>query len=246
MPALDVRVSRDTIRAMRQSMPPEEFGREFLVWWDAPDEFSSDGLDVDRWLAMDDASSGPLAPIAFGVTVAPERDRSWIGVAGRRDGDLVQVELAAEARGTRWVVGWLAERIPRWNPSAVVLDGTALSLAAPLEELGFEVRTTTSVDRTQATVGFFDLFNAEKLRHPGEDQLTDAVRSVTKRPMSNGFVWDGPQAGPLVAVTLATYGVVTTAAPPPPPSPRRLASDAGPSRATRGQRGDVDVASAGF
>jgi hypothetical protein len=247
MSALDVRVDRDTIRSMRQALSPEEFAREFMVWWDEPDDFIADGLDPQAWLDMEGATAGPLTPLAVGVTVSPDRQRAWIGVAGQREDDLLQVELVAEGRGTRWLVDWLAARIPQWNPCAVVLDGTALSIAKPLADLGFEVTTTSSTDRTQATVGLFDLFNAGKLRHPGEEQLDQSVQTAAKKPMANGFVWDGPNAGPLVAITLAAYGVATAEVPEPPPAPRRIGGSPRTTESSpRRPRREVDVATAGF
>lgn len=243
MPALGRRVMVQTVRDMRQSMPPPEFAREFMVWHDEPDELDAGDLDVAEWNALEGVDTGVLKPLAFGVTVAHDRSRSWIGMAGVRGDDLVQIELVADQRGTRWPVQWLAERVPRWDPCAVVLDGTALSLTGPLEDEGIEVTTTTSRDRAQATVEFFDMFGAAKLRHPGEPQLDAAIENATKRPLGDGFVWEGELVGPLVSVTLALHGVLEhgrPSAPTPDPQPVRT------KRGGRGGSYTSDLATAGF
>jgi len=236
MPALGRRVTVETVRSMRQAMPPDEFGREFMVWWDALTEAGESPLDISAWNGMDQVETGKLHQVAFGVSVAPDRSRSWIGVAGHRADGLAQVELVATQAGTEWPAMWLATRVEKWNPVAIVLDGTALHLARPLEDLGIEATTTTTRDRVQATVGFFDLFRDDKIRHPGDPQLDAAVESATVRHLLEGFVWEGPTVGPLVAVTLALYGLGQARPAPPPAEPLPVTSS---SRDSGGQTDDL-------
>jgi hypothetical protein len=223
------RITVQTLRDARQAMPPDEYPRECLGWWDDPDGLGLDELSMELWSDMDGATAEPLEPVAFGVTVYPDRGRAAIGVAGRRADGLAQVELVAEGRGVRWPVEWIASRVPIWQPCAVVLDGTALSLAPQFEELGIEVITTSSVQRAQAAVGLYDDFAGTRLRHPGERLLDRAVETSTRRAIgSSGFVWDGPDSGPLAAVSLAHWGLSVYGAQQkkaPPPAPAGISDD---------------------
>jgi hypothetical protein len=239
------RITIQTLDDLRHDLPLEEWVRECMGQWEEPATTGQEKLDTELWAGMGQPDTGPLSPLAFGVTVYPDRARAAIGVAGRRDDDLVQVELVAEGRGVRWPLDWIASRVPVWKPCAVVLDGTALALAPHFEELGIEVVTTSSGDRAQATVGFYDDFMAERLRHPGEQMLDRGIETATRRKLGVGFVWDGPEVGPLSAVTLAHWGLATHGAPPapspPPPLPARRAQR---SRATDSLTSDLT--SAGF
>lgn len=220
------RITVQDLDDTRNELPPEEWLRECMGQWEEPATELDQRLDTELWAGMGQPDTGPLSPLAFGVTIYPDRARAAIGVAGRREDDLVQVELVAEGRGVRWPLDWIASRVPVWKPCAVVLDGTALALAPHFEELGIEVVTTSSGDRAQATVGFYDDFMAERLRQPGEQLLDRAVETATRRKLGVGFVWDGPEVGPLSAVTLAHWGLATHGAPPapPPPAPRKAKS----------------------
>lgn len=217
------RISLETLDDMRQAMPPAEFMRECLGWWDDPAEGGEERLDEALWTDMRGVTSEDLSALAFGITVHPDRSRAVIGVSGRRSDGFVQVEVVAEGRGTRWPVDWITSRIPTWHPCAVILDGTAASLAPLFEDLGIEAVTTSSTDRAQASVGFYDDFMAARLRQPGELLLDEAVRTSTRRKMRDGFVWDGPNSSPLAAVSLAHWGMTVFGGPvekPPPASPK--------------------------
>lgn len=225
------------VQAEREALPPEEFLRERLGVWDEPVERAA-AVDAGLWAAAAGADSRRLAPVAFGVTVAPDRSRAFVGVAGRRGDGRVQVELVASAAGVDWVPGWVAERVRRWVPCAVVLDGTAASLAVPLAELGVDAVCTTVRERAAGTVGLYDLLGAGRLRHPGGPELSRSAAGAGRRVLADGWVWDGPGVGPLVSVTLASHGLAVHGRPRPAPgSPRTSGGDAGAAH---------ELATAGF
>jgi hypothetical protein len=241
------RITVQDLDDTRNALPPEEWIRECMGQWEEPAADGEEKLDVEQWGGMGQATTDPLKPLAFGVTVYPDRARAAIGVAGHREDDLVQVELVAEGRGVRWPLDWIATRIPIWNPCAVVLDGTALPLAPYFEELGIEVTTTTSGDRAQAAVGFFDDFNADRLRHPGERLLDRAIETSARRTRAaGGFFWDGPDSGPLNAVTLAHWGLAVHGAFVEPPAKPLPVRNARPSRTTSNRRHAKDLNTVGF
>ncbi len=207
------------VRAERQALPPRGFARERMGWWDAPAEQAERPIRPDVWARAATADAAPMVRVAFGVTVAADRGRTTIGVAGLRADGRVQVEVVADGRGVDWAPSWLAERVVRWGPVAVVLDGTALPLQPSLADLGVVAQPTTTTERSQASVAFFDALVAGGLCHPDEPLLNTAALTATRRPLTSGWVWEGPSVGALQAVTLARWGLVTAEVPRTPQPP---------------------------
>ncbi len=188
------------VQAERQALPPSEFARERMGWWDEPTEAAECPIRPDVWARAGTADASSLVRVAFGVTVAPDRSRTTIGVAGLRADGRVQVEVVADGRGVDWAPLWLIERVGRWDPVAVVLDGTALPLQPSLADLGVVAQPTTTTERAQASVAFFDALGAGGLCHPDEPLLNTAALTATRRPLTSGWVWEGPSVGALQAV----------------------------------------------
>ncbi len=207
------------MRSFRRAMPAEEFAREFLSWWDEPAGEAERPIRPDVWARAATADAAPLVRVVFGVTVAADRSRTTIGVAGLRADSRVQVEVVADGRGVDWAPLWLLERVSRWDPVAVVLDGTALPLQPSLADLGVVAQPTTTTERSQASVAFFDALVAGGLCHPDEPLLNTAALTATRRPLTSGWVWEGAAVGALQAVTLARWGLVTAEVPRTPQPP---------------------------
>ncbi len=224
-PALGRRIPLHTMRSFRRAMPPEEFAREFLSWWDEPAGEVERPIRPEVWARAATADAAALTRVAFGVTVAADRSRTTIGVAGLRTDGRVQVEVVADGRGVDWAPLWLAERVGRWDPVAVVLDGTALPLQPSLAALDVLAQPTTTSERSQASVAFFDALGAGGLCHPDEPLLNTAALTATRRPLTSGWVWEGSAVGALQAVTLARWGLVTAEVPRTPQPPLLIRSD---------------------
>ena len=232
-------ISEDIIAADLQTMKLNEFRRAYLNQWVAKDAPPDPVIDDLVWSSKADPDSGRLFPVAFGVTVAPDRSKTIIAVAGYRADGLAQVEVMAEQAGVDWAVPWLVERVARWDPCAVVLDGTAKGFKAELAAARIESEPTTSTIRAQATVGFYDAVSEDRLRHTGDPLLAGEMATAQKRDLGDGWVWEGA-VGRLQAVTLAHHGLLTYGRPAaPPPSPRL--TDAGDH-----PRETADLIEAGF
>lgn len=221
-PALGRRIPIRAVASERRSLTPLEFARERMGWWEDPAE-GVDGMPVEVWNSRRDVDAGRLTPVAFSVTVAPDRSWTTIGAAGRRADGRAQLEVPAEGPGVDWAVDWLADRVARWDPCAVVLDGTAKPLLPALQDAGIEPVLTTTGERVAAATGLYDGVTEGRVAHTGDPLLAQSVAAVQKRKIGDGWVWDGPQASPLQAVSLALYGLVAHGAVrPPPPAPRAV------------------------
>lgn len=234
-------ISEEAIAADLLTMGLNEWRRAYLNHWVVKDAPVEAVIPKQLWAAKADPKPGRLAPVAFGITVNPQRrDRTTIGIAGRRADGRVQVEVVAEGPGIDWAISWVIERVARWDPCAVVLDGTALALAKPLAVALIEATPTTVTDRAQASVDFYDAVTQDRLRHVGDPVLASSVDGAAKRLISLRWVWDGPGVDPVQAVTLAHWGLLQYLPKPAPADPRNVAG--GPGGATE----TADLAAVGF
>lgn len=226
-PALERRITIDYIRAEREALPPDEFGRERLGWWDKPDEGAAALIKPDMWNPLADPLSVPVDPVAFGVYVKTDRTQSAIGVVGRRADGKLHVGVVPAVRGkqidslpgTAWIPDRVRELVEAWKPCAVVIDGhsAAASLITTIEGLGVDVVKSNATDLAKACGAMYDAITAERdseasLRHVGTGPLMRSVTSAKKRDLSDAWAWDRKDKDSditqLMAVTLALHGLV--------------------------------------
>lgn len=216
-PAMGRRISQANIAAERRAMPPYEFGRERMGWWDDPVANASP-ITPDAWSACVDKDSRPEDPVAFAVDVTPDRSRTAIAITGRRADGLYHGELAYHQDGTGWVVDQLVDSARRVGMCALTLDpsGPAGSLVAELQERGFStdpgpnewrLHLVSAREHAQACGALADDVTNDRWRHPGQSPLLQAVDGAVTRDLADAWAWSRRNSGvdisPLVAVTLA-------------------------------------------
>ncbi|WP_293311751.1 hypothetical protein [Mycolicibacterium sp.] len=224
-PALERRITLGYIQAEREALPPAEFARERLGWWDEPDTAGESVIGPELWAPLADPLSEPIDPVAFGVYVKLDRTQSAIGVVGRRADGKLHVGVVPAVRGkaidslpgTAWIPDRVRELAQEWKPCAVVIDphSAAGSLITTIEGLGVEVVKSNATDLTKACGAFYDAVTADRdsddsLRHRGAGPLARAVTSAKKRELSDAWAWDRKDRDSditqLMAVTLALHG----------------------------------------
>ena len=148
-PGADRRIPIQYLRDERQELPPEEWARERLGWWDDPPE-GSDEIPVTAWLARVDPESSIVGKRVLAVDVSPGRAPSAaIAGAGRRADGATHAALIEHRAGTGWTVGRLLELLERGDIAAIVLDSAspAAALLPDLEAAGLSVRSATNAAR---------------------------------------------------------------------------------------------------
>ena len=211
-PTLGRRITFDYVRAERRGMPPEEFARERLGWWDESDSLDGGAFPVEAWEACRTTELALGAPLSFAVEVAEDRSWSCVAAAGKGVGGL-HVEVGEYAEGVSWVLDRVVELTRRNRRSRVVVQrsSAAGSLLPGMRDRGVVVLEATSADYAAACGGLHDLVTAGGLRHSGQPELDVAVRHARTKPAGDGaWVWNRRTASvdisPLVAVTLAAWG----------------------------------------
>jgi hypothetical protein len=217
-PAIGRRISEEHIADERKAMPPPEFARERLGWWDEPDDEEAHELpiDIELWDEMLDAKSGPGDPVAFGYDVAPDRHAAAICGAGFRPDGRIHVEVIEHRAGTEWVAPRLAELKRKWKPRGQFADRlTVESLRDNLEAEHLRVHDEESLSAAQlaaACARLVDWCNRRKLAHRGDMQFVAALRIAIKRDIEGGWVWSKRRTEGditvLVAMTAAVYGLL--------------------------------------
>lgn len=217
-PALGKRISHDWVERERTvEMSSRSFAVERLSIGDWPD--TSDAgkrvIAADVWDALEDRQSTALDPVCFAFDVSPDRSMASIAAAGRREDGKVHVEVVERRRGTGWVVGRAEELLASHPNSGLICDGAGPA-GSLLPEFRDEPRTVTAGEHARACGMFFDAATPEEdnLRHLGTRELSNALAGARKRSLGDAWAWSRKSSSvdisPLVACTLAYWGVATT------------------------------------
>jgi hypothetical protein len=214
-PAVGYRLTLEKCGNERLTLGDALFARERL----GVGTYPSDGSDTwqvigeDAWRALADGDSQPADPVSFAIDVTPDRAHASICVAGA-NGEAVHVEVVDNRPGTGWVVERAADLHERWSPRCWVVDAgsPAGSLIGDLEErLGVEVVTPKVREIAQATGQFYDAVAAGQIVHLDQAPLATALAGARKRDLGEAWAWarrgEGVDISPLVAVTLARWGL---------------------------------------
>lgn len=195
----------------------DRFRREYLNLWVNIDVLT--GIDAVIWAGCRDDELVPGDRLSLALDMTPERDRGALVAAGDVDGrtplEVIEHTSDVERLSRRTIEVAAAHR------ATVVLDrgNPASSLVPQLERAGVDVRLISGPEFARACGDFFDAARYRRLSHRGDYRLADAVLAATKRTMGESWVWRrrGPSdISPLVAATLARWGIVSAAPKPVP------------------------------
>jgi hypothetical protein len=241
-PSLDLPggVTSDALADAALTQDADTFRREHLNVW--VDLSQITGIDAVTWAACRRDDLVPGEPVAFGLDFTPERDRGALVACGDVDGvtPLEVIEASSDLEG---LVASAAERANRWRAPIVIDRGSPAASAVPALERAtaygppapvhnrrgvieggerrHRVRLIGQPDLVRACGDFHDASVHCRLSHRGDYRLTDAVASAAKRRVGDAWLWrrrGNSDISPLVAATLARWGIVTA---PDPPAPAR-------------------------
>lgn len=223
-PALGIRITPEHVGREYDSMGKTGFARERLGVGNYPSESGDLWTVIPEvvWRDLADPDSQVGERLAFAVDATPGGSHAALGVAGIRADELVHTELVEHRRGTSWVVEYAVEIQERWSPIGFVVDprGPAGFLIPDLEAAGVEVLKTSSQDVGSATDAFIAACGAadgdeSSLRYRPHPSLDTAVAGADVKPLGDGRKWNrrspSVDISPLVAVTLARWGLTTIA-----------------------------------
>lgn len=203
-PAYGRRITEESLSAFRQALPPEEFAREFLGWWDEPVTNTSD-LTAAEWVEVE-TEAAPTGTLFMAVDVAPSH--TWASVAVCGSGVL---EVVERRRGTGWLTERLAELVAAHDVTAVGVDpaGPVGVLLPEFERAGLPVVLLDGKDAVRACGALVAGVSAKTVAHRGEPALLAAVGGASRRAVGDGWKWSRKDStvdiSPLVAATYAHW-----------------------------------------
>ena len=210
----------DTMQAianLRTSLPPEEFMRECLGWWDEP--LGDAPIPEAVWNAPGvlDPESEIVSEPAFVLEVTPAHDWARIVVAGKNAAGKTHVEITGRPDGSEWDhrpgTSWVASRlkaVTQGRPVWIAAASAAESLAPDLELAGLTVKRMQSRDVVAACGRFYDMVQAGEVVHPDQTELAFAVSAARRKWVGEkSFTWVRPQGvadiTPMYGATLAAW-----------------------------------------
>lgn len=230
-PALNLRITERRLGQFRRMMPPKEFRREFLGWWDDPASDSTSFLA--DWLDCADPLSVSEGRPVLAVDVSPNSRSTAVVAATLRPDGKTHIELVEHRAGVRWVAEFCAGLYAQ-EPLKWVMDpgGPAGVLLPDLTAVGIEPRKLTFRDLGRACEGLSVSVGTRSVAHLGDPIFTSAISGAGRRDIGDGmWAWSRRNSdvdiSPLVAASLAWWGLATAEPPQPAPASPVIESEVG-------------------
>lgn len=224
-PAYGRRITAERMQDFRDEMPPEEFIREFLGWWDEPGTADA-AFGARKWEACEGVL--PLGVPMAGLGIAASMDLTHCAItAAGRQGSLVTVKPLHHAPGSQWVVD-RAVQLQKQHRVDIAIDnrGPAAVLIPQLERAGVRLRICGTQDVLDACAVTLELVREKLLRHAGYPELDLAVAGAVKRLVGDRWAWgrkvSTADISPLESMTLAVSLAAEPARIHQPAVPRRI------------------------
>lgn len=249
-------------RAVRAAMkePEWSYRTEVLCQW--PDGTLTGPFPAGAWseCAAKKDRAGRLPPAERIVTaarvtacleVSRDRGAAWVGAAGHRADEHVQVEVVANRPGVAWVLDWFTDpqhpERARWQ-IALRQGSPAWTLRTDLIDAGLDVVEWKGSDVGVGCGILYDDVRTRELRHTDQPVLNVPAGTAVTKPLERGlWVWDGRRSPHDVASLYAVTGARwLLAQEPETPPPARSLPQAVTAAALPRASAQSDVAHAAF
>ena len=201
----------EAIRSAAESDPEPIYRTEVLCQRVA--QLVPAALPAAEWSGLADETSEipDGAFLVFGVDVSWDRSIASIAVAGIREDGLAHVQVVA-TMDPSGVATWLRQRVHRFSPLAVTLQGASApvsSLVNELDGVGCPVQPVNGSDVAKACGAMYDAIKSGRVRHLGEPSLQQQVELAVSRKVGQAWALDRRDSpidiSGLVAVTEALW-----------------------------------------
>lgn len=199
------------VAAERDALPPAEFARERLGWWDDPS--TSDIFGPGKWeQGAREESERPAGLEMTGLAVAVAMDLKSAALvgAGVDESGALWPRVLQHAPGTAWTVDRAKELQTRFN-LPVVIDGKGpgAMLIPTLEREGVNLHVATTADVLDAFATLRSRVSDGALLHTPAPELDAAVAGAALRPVGDRFAIgrkaSTADVSPLEATSLACW-----------------------------------------
>ena len=197
-PAAPRRISMEYLEQERHTLSGEaipEYLRERMGVWEDPIGAGEGTLyPIEEWLECEDEDSAPAdgASLVFAVDLSWDREWAHIGVAALRADGLVHLDRVARLLPGE-VKGYLTERVRRFAPLAVAVQGSAApvaSLVPDLQDLGVPIHEVNGSGVAKASGNLYDAIKQRRVRHVGRQDIYQALSTAVPRALGDGWAID--------------------------------------------------------
>jgi hypothetical protein len=203
------RISIQTIADMRQELPPEEFARECLGWWDEVDDLER---ALPGWTAL--GKDDPESTTVLGLGVASDPDQTWCSLSAVVEGEEHPHLSVADRRRATDRKAFAAEvaRIQAKYGCAVRIRGKNF-LIPDLEAAGVALTLVDLDEFAQASADLATAVAAGEVEHSNYPELDAAVAIAKWRELDGRRVFDSRKGdiSTLEAAALALRGASVAA-----------------------------------
>lgn len=218
-PSYPHRTPLESMLRMRENIPDEEsWRREAMgIWPSDADEGPATWQVIDEgtWGDLIDMQPERTGPIAISVDATPLTDWWTVAAAQRTVNGKIHLEVGFHKQVARSeVLSYVIGLVRRWKPCAVVIDrkSPAMILVPELLVAKIEAETTTAPQMVAACTGFYNDATHGDLSHVDSDVLASAIEGAVQRNVTGGgWAWNrttNAVISPLVAATLARWGLM--------------------------------------
>lgn len=208
------RIQIETVRDLRQALPPAEYMRECFGWWDEFDAHEQ-VIPLKAWTALTIPDEEvPLDPPAYyALAMSPDRIAS-IAVAVRGVlADYVDLAEMSRVDDSRKLIDWFVTRCGRRIPVMIDSRDPAASMVNELRSRGVKVNVSTATDAAKACGGLLDAVKEARVQHCDQPAIRVALVSAKKKLVGKAGLWEwdledlSPEMAALRAITLARFGL---------------------------------------
>lgn len=189
---------------------PEGFARERLGWWGDPAATDA-AFPFGAWVGCADPLSTFSGQPVLAVSMNPDRTLVTLAAAGRRDDDLIHVEVVRHGEPSDAFLTDVIDIARRQNALLVLHPMHAVGAwQTELENAKLRLHLMTGTEYQQACGAFFDGVVANRARYlPPQPELDQAVSRASRKASGEAWRWAGKGITALVAVTQA-YLIAST------------------------------------
>ena len=215
-PGAPRRITLSYVRSERRALPPMEFMRERMGWWEDPGEGGSGAVfPIEDFEACNDPEARPVdgAGVAWSVDVSWDRSTAWVAKVSAHPDGLPIVKWTHRCDPMA-VMDWLTTNVDRSRFAGIAVQGSSAPVSSLLDDLRREfsddVQAMNTTDIVSAAGGLYDSIKGRMLWHNGQPEIQQAVSTCTIRPLGDGgWAIDRKKSptdvSPLVAVANALW-----------------------------------------
>lgn len=210
-PAMGRRITVEYVRDEREALPPLEFARERLGWWDEPgltDAFFGEG----KWEALATKDKPPFESPTFGVARSVNQAWTSIGYAEQTERDTWHLAPVDRRPGAHWLREAVRDLHTRF-PSARFVIATTGPASALIDDVVAEVGENlvlpaNSAQLCDASADVYDRVQEGVVEHRSYPELDESVAAAERRDVGDRWAIGrkNGEVDVLEATALALWG----------------------------------------